>query len=69
LKIEFVTNYYAFAHGRQPRGCGSWAFGSKACTPLDEIFWAPAGSSFTEAKTAAIKWARSAGLSTVYVQS
>jgi hypothetical protein len=69
MKVEVDARYYGYAHGRAPRGIGSWAFGSKPNTPCDEVFWAPSSVTYSEAKVHAAVWARSAGLSVVYVQS
>lgn len=48
--VNFNTNAYEFAHGKQPRGDGHWGFSAYASTT---IFWAQ--GSYTEAKRAARK--------------
>jgi hypothetical protein len=69
MKVDVVSNYYIFAHGRSPYGVGTWAFGPKPNTPCNEVFWAPSCLTYTQAKVHAIAWARAAGHSVVYVQS
>jgi hypothetical protein len=53
--VYFYLTGYIFAHGRKPRGYGSWAFvfGKKDYDNVDEVSWAPAPSTFSAAK----KWA------------
>ncbi|HTB46628.1 MAG TPA: hypothetical protein VK741_23625 [Acetobacteraceae bacterium] len=50
VRIEFKTRQYQFAHGKQPRGFGYWAFtygGDEG-----EALFAPHAMSLTDAK----KW-------------
>jgi hypothetical protein len=45
MSAEFNTTEYEFAHGRKPRGSGTWAFtphfgwGSCPTAPLEGIVW------------------------------
>lgn len=54
--VRVETDRYLFAHGRTPRGRGTWAFEVGA-----ETWWAPANLLFTEAKRLARKHAGSLG--------
>lgn len=59
MAIRINTTEFEFAHGRKPRGRGSWAFcfGSS-----DEPVWAPGGDGFFAGGALtygeAAKWAR-----------
>ncbi len=41
-KIEFSTAQYAFSHGKEPRGRGSWAFALNGKMNPDDLVWVPA---------------------------
>jgi hypothetical protein len=54
--VEFSTTAYEFAHGRKPRGRGSWAFGLRGAdlrggAELGELVWF--SGTYSEAKRAA----------------
>lgn len=69
--MEFSSRYYQLAHGKAPRGYGSWAFyfdASAATAPSDQAWWAPAGM-FGEAKRAAVAEAKRRGASRIEVAS
>ncbi len=54
-KVVFFDREYVIAHGVAPRGRGSWAFGLAPYPTLDELFWAPPGITFGEARRVAKK--------------
>lgn len=54
--ISFDSTGYEFAHGRAPRGRGSWAFlpaGANEADPAAYV-WVPGSCTFSEAK----RWVR-----------
>lgn len=59
MSVRIDTTEFEFAHGRKPRGRGSWAFcfGSS-----DEPVWAPGGEGFVAGASClygeAAEWAR-----------
>jgi hypothetical protein len=57
MKTTFNTNDYKSNHGAAPRGRGSWAFCPadkfRRADYLTFVFWAPADSTFSDAKKAA----------------
>jgi hypothetical protein len=70
MRIEFITDTYEFVHGKKPRGmAGGWAFGHKAYTDMDEIFWVHGVMTYGEAKKKATEWAKAMGYATVYPQT
>lgn len=64
MATEFITDRYEFAHGRRPKGTGSWAFEASN----GALFWAQYGT-YTEAKREAREWARENGYGTLWVCS
>lgn len=62
---EVSTSQYEFAHGRQPRGTGTWAFFFDRNT---QAFWVP-NASYSEARRQAVQAARAGGYSRVEVGS
>ena len=51
-KIEFETRYYFFAHGKEPRGRGTWAFEGAPNSGIDDVrLWAW-DCTYSEAKKA-----------------
>jgi hypothetical protein len=67
--VEVITTAYLVAHGRAPRGCGTWAFGERATTPLSQAYWAPAFLSYGEAKRRAQAHFAARNVTRIYVQS
>jgi hypothetical protein len=67
--VRVDTHGFQAAHGRAPRGRGTWAFGpdrnTDACS--DAMFWF--NGSFAEARAAAVAHFAARGVSTVHVQS
>lgn len=57
---------FEFAHGRKPRGTGSWAFSMHGNGSSTTQFF---GGSFTDAKKEAVRVARSLGCDCVRVES
>ena len=57
MQIEFNTDQFVFSHGRQPKGYGGWAFGTKRNPDTmnsDECWFTPGAMTYGEAK----KWAK-----------
>jgi hypothetical protein len=55
MSAEFITTQYQWAHGKKPRGTGTWAFvpadsiwPDRDTMPADAIAWA--WGSYTDAK-------------------
>jgi hypothetical protein len=61
--VVVSTTHYVFAHGREPRGRGAWAFTFDY--HRDELFWHR--GTYTEAKRAAVAEARRRNASRVEV--
>lgn len=62
MPIEFHTTDYVMAHGREPRGRGSWAFfmdRKMDVTDRERSFWTPGGTTYAQAKKLAVKWVQS----------
>ena len=53
ITIEFDTSAYEFAHGKAPKGYGSWAFDWEGTRRDPKPVWAPT-STYADAK----KWVR-----------
>jgi hypothetical protein len=68
--VDVITRHYEFAHGRRPRGYGSWAFSFTGPNPdvLDptQLFWVHA-SKYGAAKKVAVALARKCGQTRVWV--
>lgn len=60
--VQISTTKYEFSHGRQPRGCGDWAFSIDGEGPVWVV-----GVPYTEAKAEAVRRAREAGATLVEV--
>lgn len=69
--VEFNTRPFEFAHGRAPRGYGSWAFSHKRnADSLDpEMIWTPYAMSYGDAKRYARSIAQQRGYTELYVMS
>lgn len=65
MTIQIDTTEYEFAHGRKPRGTGTWAFFFDA----DKIPWWMPDATYAEAKKAAIKEGRRIGAFRIKVGS
>ena len=48
VTVDFDTTQYEFAHGRQPRGRGGWAFQEGDRRSTSPLFWA--NGTYSEAK-------------------
>jgi hypothetical protein len=53
MTIEFNTSVFEFAHGRAPRGRGSWAFFPDRRCRIEDAVFSPS-MTYAEAK----RWAR-----------
>lgn len=72
MAIDIDTGDYWMAHGREPRGRGSWAFfTNRKMDVCDEAncFWTPGHTTFRDAKRLAKQWAAEKGMrdGTLYV--
>lgn len=69
--VRVDTSMFQFAHGKMPRGRGSWAFEFVGHGPnaTNEMFWAASNTSFAEAKKAAVAAAADKGFWDVRVGS
>lgn len=70
--ITFHTSTYEWAHGRQPRGKGYWAFffrPDKARKPGDDVWFCPGLNTLAEAKRLARDEAKRRGATEVHVAS
>lgn len=79
-KVDVSATDYVLAHGRAPRGRGTWAFTSKrtpsfalahvdAAAAAREIFWTQADTPYGAAKKAAVEWARQNNHPVIFVGS
>ena len=72
VRVEVSTVDFEFAHGRTPRGRGTWAFTFDQRHYRDvlsaEVFWSTPGT-YSEAKRQAVAEAQRRGARVVYVQS
>ncbi len=66
---EVRTTDYQFAHGKMPRGTGSWAFFMNCRYNMDKVWFAPMLTSFAEAKKLAIEEGRRRGATYISVGS
>ncbi len=62
------SDYYQFAHGKSPRGQGSWGFFFDGDRDAIAAWFAPYGS-YSQAKAAAVAEAKRRGASRVEVAS
>ena len=67
MKVRVHTTDFEFAHGRKPRGEGTWAFFFDRRASVEQAFWAT--GSFTEAKKQAVAEAQRRGFEDVFVGS
>ncbi len=68
--VEVSTSQFEFAHGRQPRGNGGWAFSpDRTCDVQnpDRTFWFT--GTFAQAKKAAQVWAFGKDFGFLHAQS
>ena len=66
--ISLSTTAYQFAHGRTPRGRGSWAFEFCTAAGWGEPVFFPVGT-YVEARGAALRHAASVGALSVRVST
>jgi hypothetical protein len=66
--IDVSTSAYEFAHGKRPRGEGSWGFFFDGNRDVSAAWWAPFGS-YSQAKAAAVAEAKRRGAVRVEVAS
>ena len=64
-RVSVSTDYFRFAHGRQPRGTGCWWFFDAGSSAWSFSF----SGTFSAARKAAVASARAAGVSRVSVGS
>jgi uncharacterized protein DUF2786 len=71
MRIEFETCDFEFAHGRAPKGRGSWVFSVWRYPGYDRCISVPGSTTYTEAKRWMRQACRAFGISdvTFYVQS
>lgn len=67
MTVSISTAQYERAHGRKPRGRGSWAFFFDGDESIDSAFWV--SGMYVEARRQAIQEARRLGKHTVEVGS
>jgi len=67
-KVRFDASAYVWAHGKAPRGHGSWAFGAKRDADVADVVWVH-GASFVDAKRDAAKVFAARGVRVVWVLS
>lgn len=65
--LEVETRQYELAHGKMPRGRGSWAFFFDGRTNVDDAFWH--NGLYREACQMAKAYARAKGYSRIEVGS
>jgi hypothetical protein len=64
-RVEISTSAYQFAHGKEPRGRGSWAFFFSNAS--EEPWWAPGSLLYSEACQKARAEAQRRGVTRVIV--
>lgn len=67
MNVHVNTNDFEFAHGKQPRGNGSWAFFFARRADVNTAFWF--NGSYADAKKAAKEEAKRRGFDEVFVGS
>ena len=67
MAVRVHTTDFEFAHGRKPRGEGTWAFFFHRRATTEHAFWA--NGSYSEAKRQAVEYAKAHGFEDVYVGS
>jgi len=71
MNVHVSSSAYQFAHGKQPRGHGSWAFymgPSRVGQPDQEPVWFPYGS-YSDARRQAVAYAKANGYAEIRVAS
>lgn len=68
MTVYFDTRQYFWAHGRQPRGRGSWAF-QMGPEDKSEPYWVQGSMTYGEAKRVAAVEAKKRGVRNVEVCS
>jgi hypothetical protein len=66
-EVHISTRHFEFAHGKKPRGTGSWAFGTHPNQPVDKLFWH--NGPYGEAAKAAKEHAKKNGHGEMHVMS
>lgn len=69
MKLEVTTTKYEFAHGKKPRGRGSWVFEFQTELGWSEPWWAPGSLIYSEAKKLAVEEGKARGAFLVNVCS
>ena len=57
MSVDFNTDQHVFSHGKEPKGRGSWAFGTVRNpdpSNADQCWFSPGGMTFSDAR----KWAK-----------
>lgn len=69
MSIQIETTRYEFAHGRKPKGRGSWAFIREASHGQEErVIFAPSNLTLREASAVARKRVRDEGFQDATLQ-
>ena len=68
-RVEISTVQFEMAHGHGPRGRGGWGFFFDGADRTEQVWWAPSGSTYVEARRAAVVEARRRGATFVEVAS
>ena len=66
MSITIYAGSYQWAHGKNPRGTGSWAFFPNSQQRINDAFWVH-GASYGDAKRQAVAHAKAAGWREVHV--
>jgi hypothetical protein len=62
-QVEFSTFEFEFAHGRLPRGRGSWGFALDRDFSIEDVMWVPGVLTYAEACREVRRVARMFGFS------
>lgn len=66
-EVHINTRSFEFAHGKKPRGVGSWAFGTHPRQDIDKLFWH--NGPYSDAVKAAKEHAKKHGHGEMHVMS
>lgn len=69
MTIYFNTRDYELSHGHSPRGRGAWAFFFDRSTQIEDVWFTPGSTTYSEAKKMAREEAKRRGVDEVFVGS
>lgn len=69
IMVLIDTRDYELSYGHKPRGSWAFMFDKQSYDSVDEVWWTPGSTLYSEAKKLAIAEAKNRKASVIYVQT